>query len=75
MLNILGTSFYNMKLVYILITHLKFKVVLKQVKQCVFVLLNAVCMHPVIKMYHICKQGKGKSVPLQARGAHRVPGS
>jgi len=26
-------------------------------------------------MYCICKQGKGKSVPLQAGGAQRVPGS
>jgi hypothetical protein len=55
MVNILGTPFYNIKLVYVLIKHLKFKTVLKQVKQYVFVLLNAAYMHPVIKIYHIYK--------------------
>jgi hypothetical protein len=29
------------------------KIVLKQVEQAVFVWLNAVCMHPVTKLYHI----------------------
>ena len=54
MVNILGTPFYNTKLVYILIRQLKFKIVLKLVKQSVSVLLNAVYMHPV-KIYHSYK--------------------
>jgi hypothetical protein len=51
--NILGTAFYNTKLVYILIKELKFKIVLKLEKEGVFVLLNAVYIHPVTKMYQL----------------------
>jgi hypothetical protein len=48
MVNILGTPCYNTKLVYILLTQLKFKIVLKHVKEEVFVLLNAAYMHTVL---------------------------
>jgi hypothetical protein len=50
--NILGSSCYNTELVYILIKQLTFNILLKNVKQGVFVLLHAVYMHPVIKLYH-----------------------
>jgi len=52
MVNILGTPCYNTEFVDILIKQLKFKIVLKQVKQGVFKLFFAVCMHPVIKIYY-----------------------
>jgi len=52
MVNILGTPCYNTEFFDILIKLLKFKIVLKQVKQGVFKLFFAVCMHPVIKMYY-----------------------
>jgi len=55
MVNILGTPFYNTKLVYILIRQLKFKIVLELIKQGVSMLLNAVHMHPVTKIYHSYK--------------------
>jgi hypothetical protein len=55
MVNILGTPFYNTKLVYILIKQLKFKIVLELVKQGVIVLLNAVYMHPITIIYHSYK--------------------
>lgn len=48
MVNILGTSCYNTKLVYNLLKQLKFKIVLKHVKEGVFVLLNAACMQTVL---------------------------
>jgi hypothetical protein len=47
MVSILGTPCYDTKLVYILLKQLKFKIVLKHVKEGVFVLLNAAYMHPV----------------------------
>jgi len=47
MVNILGTPCCNTELVDILIKQLKFKILLKHVKQGVFVLLTAVNMHPV----------------------------
>lgn len=46
--NILGTVCYNTKLVYILLKQLKFKILLKHVKDEVFVLLSAAYMHPVL---------------------------
>jgi len=55
MVNNLGTPVYNTKLVYILIRQLKFKIVLELVKQGVSVLLNAVYMNPVTKMYQNIK--------------------
>jgi hypothetical protein len=48
MVNIVGTSCYNTKLVYIFLKQLEFKIVLKHVKEGVFVLLNAAYMHPVL---------------------------
>jgi hypothetical protein len=42
MVNILDNPCYNTMLIYILIKQLKFIIVLTQVKQGVFVLLNAV---------------------------------
>jgi hypothetical protein len=48
MVNILGTPCYNTKLDYLLLKRLKFKIVLKHVKDGVFVLLNAAYMHPVV---------------------------
>ena len=55
MVNNLRTPIYNTKLIYILIRQLKFKIVLELVKQGVSVLLNAVYMHPVTKIYHSYK--------------------
>ena len=47
MINILGTACCNTKLLYILIKQVKLKLFSQQVKQGVFVLLNAVTTHPV----------------------------
>jgi hypothetical protein len=42
MVNIFGTPCCNIKMVYVLIKQLKFKIVLTQVKHDVFALFNAV---------------------------------
>jgi hypothetical protein len=57
MINILGTPCYNIKLVYVLIKQLIFKIVLKHVKHGVFCVVECSLYHPVIKIhiYHTCK--------------------
>jgi hypothetical protein len=47
MVNIVGTSCYITKLFCTLIEQFKFKMLLKEIKEGVFVLLKAVFVHPV----------------------------
>jgi hypothetical protein len=47
MVNILGTTGCNTKLLYMLIKQVELKILSQQLNQGVFVLLNAVTTHPV----------------------------
>ena len=57
MVNTLGTACCNTVMVFISLKQIKFILFLKQVKQGVFMLLNAVYMHPVEWIY-VCVVGR-----------------
>jgi hypothetical protein len=59
MVSILGTACCNTMLNYILLKETEVKLLLKLVQHCVFVLLNAVYMHPVEWNTGVCNRRVG----------------